>query len=41
VEVLLERIEHAGVVSKGAKVRLPATLVVRDSSRLADGQTRR
>jgi len=41
VEVLLERIEHAGVVSKGAKVRLPATLVVRDSSRLAEGQTHR
>lgn len=32
VEVLLERIEHAGIASSAVKVRLPATLVVRDSS---------
>jgi len=36
VEVLLERIERIGIAGKDAKVRLPATLVVRDSSRLAD-----
>jgi DNA-binding LacI/PurR family transcriptional regulator len=34
VEVLLERIARNGVASSASKVRLPASLIVRDSSRL-------
>jgi DNA-binding LacI/PurR family transcriptional regulator len=41
VEVLLERIEHVGVAAKTVKVRLPATLIVRDSSHLVEEQTHR
>ena len=37
VEVLLERIARNGVASSPSRVRLPATLTVRDSSKMRRG----